>query len=92
MNGFIEGTDRQQAAIIPERLDDYVEEDRSVRVIEVFIDDLDLSGLGFETEPESMGRPAYHPSTLLISIHHRSIGCHRSQRRNIAITPIGSRL
>ena len=40
-------------------------EDSAVRVIEVFIDDLDLSGLGFKTEAESMGRPAYHPSTLL---------------------------
>jgi transposase len=65
MSGFIEGTDRHQATLFPERLDDYVAEDSSVRVIDVFIDDLDLSGLGFKTEPESMGRPAYHPSTLL---------------------------
>jgi len=65
MSGFIEGTDRHQATVFPERLDDYVAEDSSVRVIDVFIDDLDLSGLGFKTEPESMGRPAYHPSTLL---------------------------
>ncbi len=65
MSGFIEGTDRHQATLFPERLDDYVAEDSSVRVIDVFIDDLDLSGLGFKTEPESMGRPAYHPSALL---------------------------
>ncbi len=65
MSGFIEGTDRHQATLFPERLDDFVAEDSAVRVIDVFIDDLDLSGLGFKTEPESMGRPAYHPSTLL---------------------------
>ena len=65
MSGFIEGTERHQATLFPERLDDYVAEDSAVRVIDVFIDDLDLSGLGFKTEPESMGRPAYHPSTLL---------------------------
>ncbi len=65
MSGFIEGTERHQATLFRERLDDYVAEDSAVRVIDVFIDDLDLSGLGFKTEPESMGRPAYHPSTLL---------------------------
>ena len=65
MTGFIEGRDRHQGTLFPERLDDYVAEDSSVRVIDVFIDDLDLSGLGFKTEPESMGRPAYHPSILL---------------------------
>ena len=37
----------------------------SVRVIDVFLDDLDLSGLGFKTEPNDTGRPAYHPSTML---------------------------
>ena len=50
MSGFIEGTDRHQATLFPERLDDYVAEDSSVRVIDVFIDDLDLSGLGFKTD------------------------------------------
>ena len=65
MSGFIEGEDRHQATLFPERLDDYVAEDSAVRVIDVFIDDLDLSGLGFKLEPNDTGRPAYHPSTLL---------------------------
>jgi transposase len=65
MSGFIQGQDRSQATLLPERLDDYVAEDSAVRVIDVFIDDLDLSGLGFKTEPNDTGRPAYHPATLL---------------------------
>src|SRR5210317_879006 len=65
MNGFIQGEDRSQATLFPERLDDYVAEDSAVRVIDVFIDELDLAGLGFKTVPADTGRPAYHPSTLL---------------------------
>lgn len=65
MSGFIEGEDRQQATLFPERLDDYVAEDSPVRVIDVFLDDLDISGLGFKTEPNDTGRPAYHPKTML---------------------------
>jgi transposase len=55
MSRFIEGEDRRQATLFPERLDDYVAEDSPVRVIDVFIDDLDLSGLGFKTVAELTG-------------------------------------
>ena len=65
MSGFIEGEDRSQATLFPERLDDYVAEDAPVRVIDVFIDSLDISGLGFRTEPNDTGRPAYHPKVML---------------------------
>ena len=65
MSGFIEGEDRHQATLFPERLDDYIGEDCAVRVIDVFIDDLDISGLGFKTEASDTGRPAYHPATML---------------------------
>jgi transposase len=65
MSGFIEGEDRNQATLFPERLDDYIAEDSAVRVIDVFLDELDLSGLGFKTQPNDTGRPAYHPSTML---------------------------
>jgi transposase len=65
MSGFIEGEDRNQATLFPERLDDYVAEDNPVRVIDVFIDDLDISGLGFKSEAASIGRPGYHPKTML---------------------------
>ena len=65
MGGFIEGEDRGQATLFPERLDDYVGEDSAARVIDVFIDGLDISGLGFRTEPSDTGRPGFHPKTLL---------------------------
>lgn len=65
MSGFIQGDDRHQATLFPERLDDYMAEDNAVRVIDVFVDDLDLSGLGFKTHSEKTGRPAYHPTILL---------------------------
>ena len=66
MKRFVEGEDRRQAYLLPESLDDYVAEDNPVRVVEVFIDELDLGVLGFEgVQPASTGRPAYHPSSLL---------------------------
>ena len=65
MKGFIEGKSRSQSTLFPERFDDYIGEDSAVRVIDVFIDDLDISGLGFKTEPNDTGRPAYHPTTML---------------------------
>ena len=65
MSGFIQGEDRGQATLFPERLDDYIAEESPVRVVDVFIDELDLSGLGFKTTAEVTGRPGYHPATLL---------------------------
>src|SRR5271167_3510674 len=66
MKRFVEGEDRRQAYLLPEALDDYVGEDNPVRVVEVFIDELDLGALGFEgVQPAATGRPAYHPSTML---------------------------
>src|SRR5260370_12757478 len=66
MKRFVEGEDRRQAVLLPEYLDDYVSEDNPVRVIDVFIEELDLAALGFEgVVPEATGRPAYHPGVLL---------------------------
>ncbi len=65
MSGFIKGEARTQATLFPERLDDYITEDNAVRVIDVFIDGLDLTNMGFKTVPEVTGRPAYHPATML---------------------------
>lgn len=65
MSGFIVGENRHQATLFPEFLDDYISEENPVRVIDVFIDELDLAGLGFKTCPEATGRPGYHPATLL---------------------------
>src|SRR5271163_5029638 len=66
MKRFIEGEDRRQSVLLPEFLDDYVSEENTVRVIDVFVEELDLAALGFDgVVPESTGRPAYHPSLLL---------------------------
>ena len=66
MPRFIEGEDRSQSTLFPERLDDYIAEDNPVRVIEAFVEELDLQSLGFDgMQPELTGRPSYHPSTLL---------------------------
>ena len=66
MHRFINGEDRLQPALLPHSLEDYVSEESPVRVIEVFIDELNLAGLGFSgMTPAATGRPAYHPSTLL---------------------------
>ena len=66
MKRFIEGTDRSQGTLLPEALEDWIEEDNPVRVIDVFVNELDLGGLGFGgVAPEITGRPSYHPSVLL---------------------------
>ena len=66
MKRFVEGEDRRQATLLPDCLDDYVTEDNPVRIVEAFIDELDLAALGFAgIVPEVTGRPAYHPATLL---------------------------
>jgi len=66
MKRFIEGEDRGQGTLLPELLDDYVAEDNPVRVVDVFVDELDLARLGFtRVQPAKTGRPAYHPAVLL---------------------------
>jgi Transposase domain (DUF772) len=66
MTRFVQSEDRRQGVLLPEYLDDYVAEDNPVRVIDVFVDELDLGALGFDgVIPEATGRPAYHPGALL---------------------------
>ncbi len=66
MKRFIQGEDRTQATLLPELLDDYVADTNPVRVVDVFVDELDLGQLGFEgVDPAATGRPAYQPATLL---------------------------
>jgi len=66
MGRFVEGEDRSQSTLLPERLDDYVTEDNPVRVVDVFVDNLDLAALGFDRAiAQATGRPGYHPATLL---------------------------
>ena len=66
MKRFVEGVDRSQSVLFPERLDEYIDEDNPVRVVDVFVDELDLGELGFDgVTPAVTGRPGYHPATLL---------------------------
>ena len=65
MKRIIEGRDRDQATLFPERLDEAIEADNPVRVVDAFVDALDLAEIGFDVEPKSTGRPGYHPTTLL---------------------------
>src|SRR6516165_11999132 len=82
MKRFVEGDDRTQGVLLPEFLDDYVAEDNPVRVIDVFVDELDLEVLGFEgVVPEATGRPAYHPATMLKVYVYGYINQIRSSRR-----------
>jgi transposase len=66
MAAFVQGAAREQAALLPECLDDWVDESNPVRAVDVFVDALDLRDLGFAgVDPAATGRPAYHPSVLL---------------------------
>jgi transposase len=66
MKRFIEGVDRSQTTLFPDRLEDWVDEENPVRAIDVFVDELDLFDLGFErVVPKRTGAPAYHPEDLL---------------------------
>ena len=66
MAAFVQGAARGQVALLPECLDDWVDESNSVRAVDVFVDALDLRDLGFAgVDPAATGRPAYHPATML---------------------------
>jgi transposase len=66
MKRFVQAEDRTQGTLLPEHLDDYVGADNPVRVVDVFVEYLDLRKLGFASvDPLATGRPAYHPAVLL---------------------------
>jgi len=100
MKRFVEGEDRNQAVLLPEYLEDYVSDDNPVRVVDVFVDELDLRGLGFDgTAPAATGRPSYHPSVLLkIYIYgylnriQSSRRLERETQRNIELMGLTGRL
>src|SRR5579864_3359820 len=66
MKRFVEGDERKQVALLPECVDDYIGQDNPVRIVDVFVDELDLTTLGFNgTTPAITGRPSYHPGVML---------------------------
>jgi transposase len=99
MSGFIQGLARTQSTLFPECLDDFVIEDSAVRLIDVFIDELNIAHLGFKSEPNRIGRPAYHPAVLLkIYVYgyfnqiHSSRRLEREAQRNIELMWLTNRL
>ena len=82
MKRFIEGSDGGQWTLLPECLDDWIDESNPVRVIDAFVDALDLGELGFESvEPAATGRPSYHPAVLLKLYIYGYLNRVRSSRR-----------
>ena len=100
MKRFIEGEDRKQVTLLPECLEDYIGEDNPVRVVDVFVDELNLAELGFDgVAPANTGRPGYHPSVLLkIYIYgylnriQSSRRLERETQRNLELIWLASRL
>ncbi len=79
---YIEGADRQQAWLLPERLEDYVNADNPVRFLDAFVDSLDLIMIGFQrATPSATGRPAYDPGDLLRLYLYGYLNRLRSSRR-----------
>ena len=72
MRRFVEEADRGQWTLLPECLDDFIDESNPVRVIDVFVDALDLAEMRFEgLEPAATGRPSYHPLGSPQALHLR---------------------
>lgn len=100
MKRFIQGEHRSQSTLLPESLDDYVSDTNPVRVVDVFVDELDLITLGFENaEPAETGRPGYHPAVMLkIYIYgylnriHSSRRLERETQRNVELMWLTVRL
>lgn len=100
MKRFVQGQCRTQGTLLPEQLDDFVTDTNPVRVVDVFVDELDLGKLGFEgTTPAQTGRPAYHPVVLLklyiygyLSRIQSSRRLEREAQRNVELMWLTSRL
>jgi transposase len=100
MKRFIEGVDRGQTTLFPDRLEDWVDDDNPVQAIDVFVDELDLFELGFDrVAPRWTGRPGYHPSALLklyiygyLNRVQSSRGLEREAGRNVEVMWLVCRL
>src|SRR3984893_5098618 len=100
MKRFVEGADRAQSSLFPECLDDWIDEENPVRVIDVFVDALDLGALDFGgVDAKATGRPSYHPSILLklyvYGYLHRVQSSRRLEReagRNVEVMWLTGRL
>ena len=81
MSGYIEGAERSQTTLFPDRLEDWTDEDNPVSVIDLFVEEIDLEEIGFlRTAPARTGRPGYHPSVLLKLFIYGYLNCVPSSR------------
>jgi transposase len=79
---YVQGIDRQQTTLLPEMVDDYITEDNPVRFIDVFVDGLDIQGLGFKySQTKETGRKPYNPGDLLKLYIYGYLNKVRSSRR-----------
>ncbi len=100
MKRFVEGADRDQPTLFPECLEDWIDENNPVRVIDVFVDNLDLTDLDFAgVDPQSIGRPSYHPAVLLkiysygyLNAVQSSCRLEREANRNVEVMWLTRRL
>lgn len=100
MGRFIEGADRRQATLLPDTIEDYVGDENPVRVIDAFVDMLDLAAVGFDgVVLEETGRPSYHPATMLkmyvyghLNQVQSSRGLERECHRNLELIWLTARL
>ena len=82
MSHHIKGQSRHQSTLFPEAIDDFVTEDNPIRVIDMFVDQLDLLSLGFESVNAKLtGRPGYHPATMLKLYIYGDLNRIQSSRR-----------
>ncbi len=82
MKRFVEGADRNQVTFLPECLEDWIGDDNPVRVVDVFVDELDLAKLDFDrVDPKATGRPSYHPAVLLKLYVYGYLNAVQSSRR-----------
>jgi transposase len=82
MKRFIEGQARDQVTLLPECLEDWADENNPVRVIDAFVEALELDTLGFAgIDPKATGRPAYHPAILLKLYIYGYLNAVQSSRR-----------
>ena len=93
MKRFVEGVGRAQSTLLPASLDDYVSEDNPVRVVDVFVDSLNLDKLGFVgVRPLETGRPSYHPGMMLkLYIYGSIVALLQFSMRVLGQGPQGSR-
>jgi len=100
MKRFIEGENRFQSTLFPESLEDYIAEDNAIRVVDAFVNKLDLKQLGFDrAEPSATGRPGYQPGTMLkiyvygyLNRIHSSRRLERESHRNVELIWLTGRL